>query len=129
MPTFSVLAIAASALSLVLMGCATVRDDDPTAEAAPFHKPAGIGIDSPIRDLVDNPATLAVLQKDMPGMVDDPQFDMVKSMSLRQLAEFPQAGLDDAKLRSIQADLGATTLAARGAGASAKPTAVAAIKN
>ena len=123
----SALAIAASALSLVLTGCA-VTSDDPTADYASFLKP-GVGIDSPIRDLLNNPATVAVLQKDMPGMVDDPQLDMVRSMTLRQIAKFPQAHLDNAKLRSIQADLLATTVATQTKGASAKPRAVAAIKD
>ena len=91
--------------------------------------PTGGGIDAPIRDLLSSPATLAVLQKDMPGMVDDPQLDMVRSMSLRQLAAFPQAGLNDAKLKSIQADLLATTVATGTQGASAKLTAVATLKN
>lgn len=125
----AVLAIAASALSLVLVGCAAVPDDDPTAEAGAFQKPSGVGIDAPIRDLLNNPATLAVLQRDMPGMVDDPQLDMVKSMSLRQLAKYPQAGLDDAKLTSIQAHLEAATMATPTERALAKPTAVAEIKN
>jgi hypothetical protein len=120
------LAIAASALSVVLIGCAATPED-PTAGYASFLKP-GVGIDSPIRDLLNNPATSAVLQKDMPGMVDDPRLDMVKSMTLRQIAQFPQAGLDDAKLRSIQADLLATTVAPR-TQAAAKLTAVAAIKD
>jgi len=124
-----VLAIATGALSLVLIGCAAVPDDDPTAEAGAFQKPTGFGIDAPIRDLLNNPATLAVLQKDMPGMVDDPQLDMVRSMSLRQIAEYPQAGLDEAKLKSIEADLEATTVAAPTERASVKPAAVVAIKN
>ena len=123
------LAITASALSLVLIGCAAVPDDDPTAEAGSFQEAAGVGIDAPIRDLLNNPATLAVLQKDMPGMADNPQLDMVKSMSLRQVAEFPQAHLDTAKLKKIQADLEATTVATRTDGVSAKPTAVAAFRD
>jgi len=119
------LAIAIGALSLAVTGCAAVSDD-PTAGAASFRKPVGIGIDSPIRDLLDNPAALAVLNKDMPGMAEDPQLDMVLSMSLRQLATFPQADMDKAKLKSLQADLKATTLAVR---TEAKPAAIATLKN
>ena len=124
----STLAIATSVLSMVLTGCAAVPED-PTAGYASFLKPTRVGIDSPIRDLLNNPATLAVLQKDMPGMADDPRLDMVESMSLRQIARFPQAGLNKAKLRSIQADLVATTLAPRTEGASAKSTAVTTIRD
>jgi hypothetical protein len=123
------LAITASALSLMLISCAAVPDDDPTAEAGSFQEAAGVGIDAPIRDLLNNPATLAVLKKDMPGMIDNPQLDMVRSMSLRQVAEFPQAGLDAAKLNKIQADLEATTQVTRTEGISEKPTAVAVLKN
>jgi para-nitrobenzyl esterase len=123
------LAITASALSLVLIGCAAVRDDDPTAEAGSVQKAARVGIDAPIRDLLNNPATLAVLQKDVPGMVDNPRLDMVRSMSLRQVAEFPQAGLDAAKLKKIQADLEATTEATPTHGNSEKSADVATPKN
>lgn len=123
------LAIAGSALSLVLIGCAAIPDDDPTAEAGSFQQAAGVGIDAPIRDLLNNPATLAVLKRDMPGMVDNPQLDMARSMSLRQVAEFPEAGLDEAKLKLLQADLAAATTTARTEGTSEKPTDVAALKN
>ncbi len=123
----SILAIATSVLGLVLTGCAAIPDDDPTAEAMPFQEGAGVGIDAPIRDLLNNPATLAVLQRDLPGMMDNPQLDMVKSMSLRQIAQFPEAHLDDAKLGLIQADLVATN-APRTEGVSAIATAGAAVK-
>jgi hypothetical protein len=125
----SALAITVSALGLVLIGCAAIPEDDPTADAGSFQQAAEVGIDTPIRDLLNNPATLAVLQKDMPGMVDNPRLDMVRSMSLRQVAEFPEAGLDEARLKKIQADLEATTVATRTEGASGEPTAVAARKN
>lgn len=123
-----VMATATCVISLALTACAAAPED-PTAGFGSIRKPSGVGIDSPIRDLVNNPAALAVLRKDMPGLVDDPQFDMVKSMTLRQLARFPQAGLNEAKLMSIQADLVATSAAPRAAGASAKAANVAAVNN
>jgi hypothetical protein len=129
MRTSWALAITGGALSLVLSGAAPIPDDDPTAEAGSFQQAAGVGIDAPIRDLLNNPATLAVLKKDMPGMVGNPQLDMAMSMSLRQVAEFPEAHLDEAKLKIIQADLESATVTARTEGAAAKPTAVAALKN
>ena len=107
-----VVAIVLGALSLGLADCAAAPED-PTAAAFSVPKPPGFSIDSPIRDLLNNPATLAVLKKDIPGMVDDPQLDMVESMSLRQMSQFPQAGLDAAKLQSIQVDLKAATVATK----------------
>ena len=96
-------------LSLCVCG-AVLAQEDPTT--APTPPPARLCIDSPIRDLLANPAAVAVLDKDMPGMTSDPRLDMVKSMSMRQIARFPEAHLDDAKLARIEADLEGATAGA-----------------
>jgi hypothetical protein len=57
-----------------------------------------------ITDLLANPATKAVVDKFIPGLATAPQLDMVKGMTLKQLSQFPQAQLDDAKLAAIQAE-------------------------
>ena len=60
-----------------------------------------------MQDLLANAGAKAVLTKDLPGLQDDPRLDMVKAMTLRAVAQFPEAQIDDAKLAAIQADLAA----------------------
>ena len=50
-----------------------------------------------------NPATKAVLEKDVPGI--DQYMDQIKDMTLAQVAPMSQGAIDDAKLKAIQADL------------------------
>lgn len=91
------LALAAS-LALAFGGLAA-------AQAPAAAAPAALNIDSPIGDLLDNAGAKAVIQKDLPALIEYPQLDMIKSMSLRQISQYPQANLDDAKLAAIQKDL------------------------
>lgn len=95
---------ALSGLTLALTGAtlAAAADDKPPAAATTT---AGASIDSKIGDLLTNPVTKAVLDKDIPGLESSPYLDMVKSMSVREIAKYPQAKLDDAKLQTIDADL------------------------
>jgi hypothetical protein len=72
--------------------------------AAPVGPPS---IDWTMQDLLANPGAKAVLVKDLPGLQDDPRLDMVKTMSLRAVSQFPEAQIDDAKLAAIQTDLAA----------------------
>ena len=60
-----------------------------------------------IGDLLDNPASKAVIAKDMPDLIAYPGLDQIRGMTLRAISAFPEAKLDDAKLKTIQADLDA----------------------
>ena len=77
------------------------------ADAIPAAAGAASVENTPISDLLTNDANKAVLDKDMPGLTADPRLEMVKSMTLRALAAFPEAKLDDAKLATIQKDFDA----------------------
>lgn len=94
---------ALSGLTFALAGAsfAVAADDKPAASAAP----AGASVDSKIGDLLADPATKAVVDKDIPGLETSPYLDMVKGMSVREIAKYPQAKIDDAKLQTIDADL------------------------
>jgi hypothetical protein len=108
----------AAALNLALTACATAPEDPtaPSRSAAPIA--AGLGIDAPIRELLASPAAVAVLNKDMPGMLSDPRLDMVKSMSLRQVSQYPEANISADKLKLLQADLAAANAPPASASAS-----------
>ncbi|MFI4966744.1 MAG: hypothetical protein ACHP9T_15425 [Caulobacterales bacterium] len=53
--------------------------------------------------LMANPGAKAVLEKDVPGI--DQYLDQIKDMTLTQVAPMSQGAIDDAKLKTIQADL------------------------
>jgi hypothetical protein len=90
-------AIAATALAL--SGAAMAQ-----TAAEPAGQPS---VDWKIEDLLADPGAKAVIDKDLPGVEDDPRLDMVKTMTLRAVAQIPDAQIDDAKLAAIQADLAA----------------------
>ena len=47
--------------------------------------------DTKIGELLDNPQAKAVLDKQMPGLTDNPMIAMVKGMTLNMLLSMPQA--------------------------------------
>ena len=61
--------------------------------------------DSTIGELLDNPATHAVLQKDVPNVVTSPQIDQARDMTLVAIQPYAPADLTDAVLAKIDADL------------------------
>ena len=102
-------ALRVAALGLGASGAAFAQAAAPAADAAPTAT-APVGppsIDWTMQDLLANAGAKAVLTKDLPGLQDDPRLDMVKAMTLRAVAQFPEAQIDDAKLAAIQADLAA----------------------
>ncbi|MGA0600637.1 hypothetical protein ACO2Q3_08020 [Caulobacter sp. KR2-114] len=83
------------------MGAAAWAD----STTSPPSVSAPATVDSKIGDLLADPATKAVLDKDIPGLETSPYLDMVKGMSVRDIAKYPQAKIDDAKLQVIDTDL------------------------
>jgi len=77
-----------------------------TSAAAPSASVPSVETTS-IADLLADPATKAVLQKDMPALISYDGLDQIKGMTLRDISKYPQAQLDDAKLAAIQKDFNA----------------------
>ncbi|MDE2356145.1 MAG: hypothetical protein KGL69_05270 [Alphaproteobacteria bacterium] len=100
------LAAGAAALALASVSHAQATPD---ASAAPIPSAAGApSVEStPISDLVADPAAHAVLEKDFPKLLAYPGLDDIKGMTLRAISAFPEADLDETKLKAIQADLDA----------------------
>jgi len=73
-----------------------------TAGAAPA--PA-YSRDTPVEKLASDPAAVAVLNKDLPGLLTAPEFAMFKSMSLKQLQQASGGDLSEVDIAKAEADL------------------------
>jgi hypothetical protein len=92
-------------LSLTL---AAVGAHAQAAAAAPA--PAKPTIDgTTVGDLMADPKTNAVLQKDVPELLSDPRIEQAKGMTLKEIEPYSEGKIDDAKLATIQKDLDAAT--------------------
>ncbi|MEO8811400.1 MAG: hypothetical protein ABI376_00615 [Caulobacteraceae bacterium] len=80
-----------------------------TAAPAPIAATAGKASveTTTIGDLLANPSSKAVIQKDYPELIAYPGLDQIKGMTLRGVSAYPEAKLDDTRLKSIQTDLNA----------------------
>jgi acetyl esterase/lipase len=74
-------------------------------------------VDSTIGELLDNPAARAVLQREVPVLVDSPQIDQAHDLSLRSIAVYAPTILTKERLQAINEALARTA----GAVSSGKP--------
>jgi para-nitrobenzyl esterase len=72
------------------------------APAAATHYTAAV---TEIGTLLDDPASKAVLDKNLPGFSSTPQIDMARGMTLAQVQQFAPDQITDAALAKIDADL------------------------
>lgn len=78
------------------------------AEAAPAAAPARAHystVETPLGDMLDDPAAKAVLQKHIPQLIASESIEMARGMSLKQLQGYAGDQLSDATLAAIDADL------------------------
>ncbi len=94
---FSKMAIAASLL-LVSSIWAQGRPEPPAA-SAPYSR------DTPIETLAADPAAAAVLNKDLPGLLNDPQYPVFKRMSLKAIQDASGGDLSAVDVDKTVADL------------------------
>lgn len=86
-----------------LTGVAVHAADAPAA--APAAKAAFSTAETPLGDLLDNPATKAVLQKHLPEIVNSDSIEMARGMTLKALQSYAGDQVTDEKLAAIDADL------------------------
>jgi hypothetical protein len=81
------------------------------APAAPAASAPATGakfnLDTPIQDIVADAAGKAVLDKDLPGLIGLPQYEMFKGLSLKQLQGYSDGKLTDETLAKTATDLAA----------------------
>jgi hypothetical protein len=99
-----IIGLAALSLGVASAGATFAQTPAPDVNT-PAAKSGPPSIDWPIGDLLADPGAHAVLAKDLPALLTYDGLDMIKGMSLRNISQYPQAQLDDAKLASLQADL------------------------
>ena len=61
--------------------------------------------DTSIGTLLDDPAAKAVLDKVMPGFTSNPQIDMARSMTFKQIQQYAPDQITDVALSKIDAEL------------------------
>ena len=100
------------AFAALILSTAAQAQTMPAAPPAPAATPAPaaaakFSLDTPLADLVANPAAKAVLDKDLPGLTTLDSFDTFKTASLNQVAPFSNGKLTDAMLAKVATDLAA----------------------
>lgn len=66
-----------------------------------------LSLDTPIADLIADPRSKAILDRDMPGMSDDPNLPKFRALSLRKLAPLSGGQMTAALLAKVATDLAA----------------------
>lgn len=89
--------------SIALFGAAPMAMANTPAAAA--AKPAYTTADTPLGDMLDDPAAKAVLEKHVPDLISNSSIDMARGMSLKAVQGYAGDMLTDAKLAAIDADL------------------------
>ena len=93
-------ALSLAAAFLTVSAAPVLAADAPAAPAAAMSTAT-----TDLGTLLDNPAAKAVLEKHIPALVSNPQIEMARSMTLKQIQGFAGDALSDAKLADIDADL------------------------
>lgn len=100
--------ILASCLAVGLAGSSVLSAAEatqPTSGAATLAATAYSTGETDIGTLLDNPDTKAVIQKHLPGFADNPQIEMARSMTLKQIQGFAGDAITDEALAKVDADL------------------------
>ena len=103
--TGPMIAAALLALGLVNAPAPALAADAPAAAPAAAPSAHYTTTDTSLGDLLDDPAAKAVLQKYIPQMIANPQIDMARSMTLKQLQSYSSDQLPDTTLAHIDVDL------------------------
>lgn len=92
----------------LLVPAVAVAQTAPAAPAADAAKPAAkFNLDTPIGELLANEAAKAVLDKELPGLTQLPQLEMIKGLGLKQLQPYSDGKLTDELLAKTEAGLAA----------------------
>lgn len=100
------LARMAIATSFLLATSAFAQDSSNTQDSKPAPTgAASYGQDTPLETLAADPAAVAILNKDLPGLLSDAQYPIFKRMSLKTLQEASGGDLSKDDVSKTVADL------------------------
>ena len=86
----------------------TAQEPQPEPVTTPAPAPVGgYSLDTPIAQLIADPRTKAILDRDVPGMSDDPNLPKFQTLSLRKLAPLSGGQMTPALLKKLGTDLAA----------------------
>ena len=98
-------------MKLLVLAALALAPATAVAQSAPAPAPvtpaAKFNLDTPIQDLVADAAAKAVLEKDLPGLIGLPQYEMFKALSLKQVQAYSDGKLTDEMLAKTATDLAA----------------------
>jgi hypothetical protein len=105
------LLVGLSALTFAMAAGAALAQSTPAPAAAMPAMPGMAGKPSVktsmISDLLANPATKAVVEKDLPGLIADPRLEQAMSMTLTDIEPYSEGKITDAVLAKVQTDFDA----------------------
>lgn len=95
--------------ALLVPTIAVAQTTPPAAPAAPAQPAAAakFTLDTPIGELLADERAKAVLDKDLPGLTQLPQLEMIKGLSLKQLQPYSDGKLTDELLAKTETSLAA----------------------
>lgn len=100
-----ILAVALGGLLVATGAAAQTAPAATPATAAPTSTPYYTTEDSTIGDLLDNPATKAVLAKHLPDVVNGEGINQARGMTLPAIQQFSQGKISDEALVAIDKEL------------------------
>jgi hypothetical protein len=95
------------ALAMICAAAPAVASEQAAPAAVPATQAAFTVAETDIGTLLDNPASKAILLKHMPEMASNPQIDMARAMTLKQVQGFAPDQITDELLAKVDADLAA----------------------
>ena len=110
------LLVGLSALTLAMAADAALAQSTPAsaapAGAAPMAAMPGMAAKPSVKttmisDLLANPATKTIVEKDLPGLTADPRLEQAMSMTLTDIEPYSDGKITDAVLAKVQADFDA----------------------
>ncbi|PVM83431.1 hypothetical protein [Caulobacter endophyticus] len=98
----------ATALAVTLLAAAPALAQTTAPPAAQTAVPA-YSADTPLAEVVADPAAKAVLDKTLPNLAKHPAFEQFKAMSLRQLRPYASGAISEEAVGKVDAELKALT--------------------
>jgi hypothetical protein len=97
-------------VSISQLGCAAPS----TSDSGVAHASTGYTLYTPIEVIAAEPGGAAVLDKNLPGLLEDPNYSAFKRMNLKTLASLSRGQIDQQSLAQTEADLEALRTQAAG---------------